>query len=128
MINARELRIGNLVYSKTSIGYDPAGVIKVRQIKEDGINPWQDMGASGIGKCEDIEPISLTPDWLERFGFKEESTYFERQESPAFVFIKDRDGLPYIGIVVRTYAKYVHQLQNIVFVLTGEELTIKEKV
>jgi hypothetical protein len=83
-----------------------------------------------------IEPIPLTVEWLMKFGFNKvidhwigfESYHYENKNGWIYLIeegfeielniLKERHNLG------RTY-KYVHQLQNLYFALTGEELTIK---
>ena len=80
------------------------------------------------------KPIPLTEEWLTRFGF----------ELPAHSWIGDKFHLseygkgskhPNGGVwvvamnnnnAIISEIQYVHQLQNLYFALTGEELTIKE--
>lgn len=75
------------------------------------------------------EAIPLTPEWLERLGFKKNETkdcapcyvlddyniYFDKGE-----ILMDGDYIPTARI------EYVHQFQNLYFLLTGKELEIKE--
>lgn len=77
------------------------------------------------------EPIPLSPDWLERFGFKINN---ERDpESCSFDYM--HIGLFYIGEFNRSGwllnaydsmppMQYIHQLQNLYFALTGNELSL----
>ena len=88
----------------------------------------------------DFTPIPLTEEWLFKFGFEKLNTMM----SGCFVFQK---GLWRVAIKVnieKTYDwvlwherispptwclsrfKYVHQLQNLYFALTNEELTLKK--
>ena len=68
-------------------------------------------------------PIPITPEWLKRFGFENRGNN---------LFVKGKIELRYYAnrceVVVRginiTY-QYVHQLQNLYFALTGEELELK---
>ena len=101
-MKANELRIGNWVYSPNH--KENYKVIRLELDSE--IN---------------AEPIPLTEEWLIRLGFK--------------IFCKDF----YLnGIIIHTRKRgyvlrksvpiiqYVHQLQNLYFALTGEELTITQ--
>lgn len=84
---------------------------------------------------EDYEPIPLTEEWLERFGIMQ-NTWFE----DGSYMIKEDRGFGwemYVRNAVKTkrisfaYFKHVHQLQNLYFALTGQELQtdeIKKKV
>ena len=75
--------------------------------------------------CNYIEPIPLTEEWLLKFGFE---MYEFDHKANQFRF-KERlivyiDGFLYDhGTSVKL--QYVHQLQNLSFALTNEELTIK---
>lgn len=71
------------------------------------------------------EPIVLTEDWLIRFGFKKDILpYFG-----SLIFEKDGITLDHDFVLMdidkRVEIKYVHQLQNLYFALTGEELQLK---
>src|SRR5690606_30786472 len=87
--------------------------------------------ACGSTDIADYEPIPLTPEWLERLGFKKNETkdwwpcyvlddyniYFDNGD-----ILMDGDYIPTARI------EYVHQFQNLYSILTGEELEIKETV
>jgi len=73
-----------------------------------------------------VAPIPLTEGWLLKFGFEKQSKRFYtlnnwvveyREGTKLFNFVADEP----IDIIV----KYVHQLQNLYFALTGEELTLE---
>ena len=59
-----------------------------------------------------LQPIPLTAEWVKRFGLNQSN----------LVGGIYTDGDLYITVDM---PKYVHQLQNLYFALTGEELTIK---
>lgn len=71
----------------------------------------------------DGEGIPLTDEWLVKFGFE-----------ILGVLVKQNDHMRLLceyGVyffqtaIVKTEIKYVHQLQNLYFAVTGDELTIK---
>ncbi len=77
-------------------------------------------------------PIKLTEEWLLKFGFKKREDgdfdLFDFSEvdivitNPNNSNVWKCDGICFsVGCL-----EYVHQLQNLYFALTGEELTIKE--
>lgn len=129
-MKANELRIGNLINRQDYI-------CKVTKIEEGGIitEPLEYKGEMFVK--QGVEPIPLTEEWLVKFGFDnkfgfkkqfgesyEEGTiifeyYFNTEELKIFQGYGGGDG-GYIKIK----CKYVHQLQNLYFALTGEELTI----
>lgn len=113
-MKANELRIGNLIYGGGQIR-------KVTEIKNDGcitepIDDYKPDFSKGIN------PIPLTEEWLVRFGFDqlESGTYICPNQ---IVLRKDIKGYLYeIFKGKETLVKHVHQLQNLYFALTGEEL------
>ena len=88
------------------------------------------------GKENGFEPIPLTEEWLLKFGFKKKMGFYEiRGKRSKLMLVKStlRINLAQQCITEITYGdcyafnlSSVHQLQNLYFALTGEELTIKE--
>lgn len=117
-MKANELRIGNFVFEDTK--EEP---LKVWGIKPDRRNHLM------VNDCEIeiIRPIPITEEWLVRFKFNEGINKIYTSQSgyiiefdDCFKFYLIEYGDWYSEI------KHVHQLQNLYFSLTGEELTIKE--
>lgn len=117
----QELRIENIVYVPdtdqivpiTSINMD-IGVIVNRSLRVLSFN--------------EIEPIELTEYWLIKFGF--EKTIGGRTKTIWFSIDSLRiliEKGKFIPIGKGIDLKSVHQLQNLYFALTGEELIIKEQ-
>jgi hypothetical protein len=127
--------------SKGRLYLDSSGQVQVFEESFNGIvNPniafdWQEINGD---KFEDINPIPLTPEWLGRCGFVKNGRQWdgpeiENDNSISFFIIQECD-------MAGTYELFgsewtlgkpfqcVHQLQNLYFALTGEELTIKEPV
>lgn len=123
MIEVRELRIGNLVSHKGN----PIELTKNRF----------KLSVFTLG-CSEIEPILLTEEWLVRFGFVfEKSGWFVKKRGSKktnnlkmFHLFKMKNINEYNtkGGITSKYLniKQVHQLQNLYFALTGEELQLKE--
>lgn len=77
----------------------------------------------------DVYPIDLTEDWLLKFGFEKISSNVFRRNDYDVLLTKIETRLVicnYMDIPPSAKLKYVHQLQNLFFALTGEELKIKE--
>lgn len=116
-----ELRIGNLVWSN----YGPYDRLEdyVVLIHEDFLLT-KGHGKSNIA-FHFIEPIPLTEEWLLKFGFEN----WDRGAWVNKTSLHKQDGLFWC----HTYhlnemcIEHVHQLQNLYFAFTGEELTIKEQ-
>jgi hypothetical protein len=125
-----ELRLGNwYMYAN----YD--GII-ARQVKEIKRNQFGLMADYDGVNFEICRPIALTEDWLLKFGFK------KKERLPFFKItylvnysleINPDNGVVWLECMTATHSvnpcvniKYVHQLQNLYFALTGEELEIKK--
>ena len=120
-----ELRIGNLVYQVSEWG---------EKLSETKLTEWNEGIWYRIGEClaylEDYQPIPLTEEWLIKFGFKHSARMIWDIPNTEYSFSLDRfclwDYTGDEGYLISTDLNYVHQLQNICFALTGEELKIKE--
>ncbi len=121
MIDPKELRIGNLILWKGEV--IPVTMVGLYGIQYDDSN-IKINASFGTG---DIQPIPITPEWLERLGFEKLKHIHE-----GLIYSKDwlrlnsncavtdyRGG----GIDSRLI-KHIHQLQNLYFALTGTELTL----
>jgi hypothetical protein len=111
-IKANELRIGNWVETFE-------GVIQIQ-------NGWE------IDEGNECQPIQLTEEWLLKFGFNKVSDIWEFWKNSGWDLrqhkLENKWWLFYIGQDLDCVRiDYVHQLQNLYFALTGEELEIKEK-
>ena len=125
MINANELRIGNYIYwdvpEKNNIPHNVFGIRKNGQIHTIPIS---------LGKLPtDYLPIPLTPEILEKiFGYKDAYDYY----FGVFNFKVSFGGNGLLFFYSHDYKhkgrqiaiKYLHQLQNLIFAFTGEELEI----
>lgn len=130
MLEFNELKIGNYVKCKVS---NDAGFYKVLsldgwmlQIMLDGVRRGEWYPSSKI------KPIKLTPETLEKCGFKDEGIskdpILELGDLGIHLTLPDSNGSMYLTdygehLNIPTF-KYVHQLQNLYFALTGKELEI----
>lgn len=136
MIKANELRIGNYILINSKIS-------KIFNVSDEGVNMVIDtLGHFPINEFEklsDCTAIPLTPEILEKCGFKRDTVYFYRYSIGSFNIhktLKDfkkadtkenrcfRLALD-LGEFLKTEIQYLHQLQNLYFALTGEELNVK---
>ena len=91
--------------------------------------------------CSDImKPIPLTEEWLIKFGMdytdgfsNSRKLYVKKHKhDTSNITYSEKEGVLRLtngnpkGSMLIPHIKYVHQLQNLYFSLTGEELTIKE--
>lgn len=118
-MEANELRIGNYAMGNKPFAVDANHIAMAynHEIAQNG--------------HERFKSIPLTEDWLIRFGFEKDENnwyklsicndwtnlYWERLAGVELSVNKHS--------VMQPHIKYVHQLQNIYFALTGIELTLK---
>ena len=124
MLKNNELRIGNLVNSKND------GIISITNISEKSVAVSEAHCYNHI-PVEFISPIQLTEEWLLKFGFKKRKNRHLFHWENKIVISEYKDEFenffyPKTGYDIRfsNEIKYVHQLQNLYFALTGAELTV----
>ena len=101
-----ELRIGNWIQDGNEF----------EQITIDHLN------CLNSGRCE-YDPITLTEEWLLKFGFEKSESKFYYKKS--FGVHLDFTAFNFQSCLwLSDNIKYVHQLQNLYFALTGEELIL----
>jgi len=111
-MKANELRIGNLIMKDgevfQSTEYTP--LIMVRY-------------------GERFDPIPLTEEWLLKFGFEKVKVIWFLNHYGFCLWFDGNDWCVMYNAMknnIVCYLKHVHQLQNLYFILTGEELTFNE--
>jgi hypothetical protein len=132
-MKANELRIGNLVYYTIMDSLD-------ERKRWDEVSTIDADDLSILEKKEDLDykPIPLTEEWLLKFGFTNSAIpnkkdiykdltarmvmWFNDGNYAELDLIQDSKIISF----KHSHVQYVHQLQNLYFALTSEELTIKE--
>ena len=135
-MKASELRIGNYVNSSSE---------NCLWFKGNFILDGYKMAKTIRYGCQGLNPIPLTEEWLLKFGFEniDDGTYYEiecnrivlKEVADTIITLSlefdNEDCYFQIGSGYNwTDAlpiKHVHQLQNLYFALTGEELELHEK-
>ena len=120
-MEAKELRIGNYVYP-----FDDINLVDIKTIFKDSVC----VSRKDFKDTYYLEPIPLTKEWLLKFGFKYLSSdkEFLRLDYGGIVFNSDDSDL--FNIVTLNVCskliiiKHVHQLQNLYFALTQQELLL----
>lgn len=120
-MNKKEFRIGNLmqdIYSNI--------ILKVDELTETHIVYYViDRSKYPLQKGWQAGPIPLTKEILIKAGFEEyENIYELRIGGCCFVFYIYSDAIEFYIEGIGVDVKYVHQLQNLYFALTGKELEI----
>lgn len=117
-MDAKELRIGNTIINRllSSVSGEYNVTVEVLEFLEKF--PDQDT----------FYPILLTEEWLVRLGFENNGSlywykgYDYSLDTRASKFVVYSD---YVTPIYGTEVKYVHELQNLIYALTGEELIPK---
>lgn len=126
MIDPKEFRIGNILKSS-----DSSKLINVFHIDKD-----DDRGRINYIWVNNYQPIELTPEILEAAGFKY-NEFTENYEifydavgmvginkyDGSFIIGNDNEDMGFTGDI-KSACKYLHQLQNLIHSLTGQELQI----
>ena len=130
-MNAFELRLGNYVTIDNPKHHPqvkgvPMQVFEFRSIS--AIDFPNSSGAFGLVYGDEtfsqfdefVKPIPLTEKWLLDFGFEnqDENRYWL---DPIFLFYYG-DGVKYLANQRHVNLFYVHQLQNLYFAITGQDL------
>ena len=121
-----KLQNGALVYGLYQEEEDETVYKTVCKVK--GYDPFNNFmwveSQKGIEDFISFEPIPLTEEWLLKCGFeKDEIIVFYRKDETSSTFIIDFNFVCLLGYShVKIHS--AHQLQNLYFALTGEELQI----
>ena len=128
-INVNELRIGSIVGIANYMNFK---AVKVTEIRKERVLVEGSVGIYS-SKNHKIIPIEISEEWLLKLGFEVyyESQFCKRLELTSNTEIcyafsnveayKGAVGFSYVGKVVQNI-KFLHQLQNLYFALTGSEL------
>lgn len=125
MIKANELRVGNVISER-----DNHRFYKCISILEDGVRvKYWSCGETEIISFNKCMPIPLNSEILEKAGFErmQLATYKRWCKYHPTFYLQLSKGYYYV-VGYKHYPngiKYLHQLQNLYFALTGEELEIK---
>ena len=128
MIKANELRVGNFYDWRQDDTY--YGIDTITCITNDSVLNQNSM----IIPFEQMQPIPLTEEWLLKFGLEQHvELIFSREKKSEFAVkkwintsLRKVEWIVFFGMTMIRNIKYVHELQNLYFALTGEELEIKD--
>lgn len=141
MINIKELRLGNWVKAKYKYGDKEPNFLQVENIQDDFLNQsyycWGEV--DDYISLSDTDPIPLTEDILVKCGFENVSEdangrqfkytisevmvlYIVPGISGAYLWYSSDAGETTLS---KLEYKCLHQLQNLIYSLTGQELEFK---
>lgn len=134
MIRSNELREGNKVISAT---HNLLNATVQNIMPHSGIVTLREV--STYDTFDKLDPIPLTPEWLERCGMElrdddkvwqiqvGNSSYLEIEaEEPFMAGVTPETWRDQCPVYIWADVVYVHQLQNLYFALTGQKLIIKD--
>jgi hypothetical protein len=130
-MKANELRIGNYV------NYEQTTHIITSVNMDYSISVWIDINNKEHlypHKNSELKPIPLTEEWLLRFGWGKgeyDSEYIDNISLKQEVLSYNLNANMFCietncDIMEISHINYVHQLQNLYFALTNEELKLKQ--
>ena len=145
-MKVKELRIGNYIsgiyingdcseYDSYEENEELCKVVGIDSVGFSEYNIWVDgLEKSGIENYDSFEPIPITEEWLLKFGYKklDDSQFYKKKTSEKYYLLTSHHQ-GYTEICVNSICggqavtKYVHQLQNLYFALTGEELVLSSE-
>lgn len=125
-MKSEELRIGNCLTSEFILDKVNDNRIEVVEILRESIIAIDyDCALLHCIPLDKINPVPLTEDRLLKFGFTSHYGGFnnkikiEMHDSGRWILVCDDKTVP------TPFIDFIHQLQNLYFALTGEELTLK---
>jgi len=132
MIYANELRIGNWIKDRGGKQWQIDSWESQNKVASKMPYSGELFGMSIYGhplteEVDYLQPIPLTPEILEKCGFEKDNDGI--YSKLGFMFWLDDIGVMQLALnyspICNAPCKYVHQLQNLIHALTGEEITFK---
>jgi len=126
-MNSKDFRIGNLVYYHISDPFDdPSEYDVLETINHDDLRCFEQYEDNS-----EYSPILLNAEWIEKFGFVKEGRHYamgvhQKLFSGLMKLTFNGKLQMWVFSIGRysdiTRVQYVHELQNLYYALTGEEL------
>ena len=126
-MKANKLRIGNLIRWISTGEIDTVKDIFSAGGKHGAGGKHESINNVNIQDCE---PIPLTEEWLKRFGFEKNMEIYYYHSKMSQIIIKQMPNWHLVKTISGnqiTSINNVHQLQNLYFAFTGNELKIIQK-
>jgi len=114
----QELRIGNLIFRKSDMFKS-----EVHSVWPNSVKLW--CNPLALFDEAEVEPIPLSEEILLKCGFEKSLMYSNDLQltfGQSTIFFNVKSSTVEIGDFVIENFKYLHQIQNLIFSLTGQEL------
>lgn len=119
-MKAQELRISNIVEYLIRDEMDA----KKEWWEPSQIDAQDILWLSQNPDDEDYRPMTLTEEWLVRFGFEKSPIgWFTMPIGSLTIYVDMAAKTVMFSNIVLTNFQHIHRLQNLIFDFTGEELT-----
>lgn len=118
MINSNELRIGNYVKL-----FDTNDCYKIHLVSKKSVQIESGLIGGEVFKLDNLHPIPLTEEILLKCGFELIKGWYVKGKIELFNINNNYFTTPSKGIISVDII-YLHQLQNLYFALTGQELQV----
>ena len=120
-MKTNELRLGNWVHDGSRFPMQVVGIFD-NDVYLDFEGNEGDVWECGL---EGAKPFEIDQEWLNKFGFNKGKFNYKWQFGN-FIYDQKLKLWTWFGVQLHDYLiEFVHQLQNLYFALTGQELTIK---
>ena len=122
-MKANELRIGNWIVDEKAPNTPEQVDLRLLKVVQEVDGKY--------GDYERMQPIPLNEEWMGKLGFSHTDENDDWQHGTTLSWNKQgqvclHEVAQERWALVAIDVKYVHQLQNLYFALTGEELEVKE--
>ena len=117
-MKANEIRISNLIQWED----ESEEIISIKSIIHDSDDDYLVKFAGGSAQLAEFKPIPLTEEWLLKFGFEKLTKRFRKEVNGYWYTVWDSGQFDVDNKAISFNCKYVHQLQNLYFDLTGEDI------
>jgi len=132
-----ELRIGNYIRYRDEYDCVVCSLGHYFGTDKRHLDDSKQGSLTGSDDLVEYEPVRITEEWLVKFGINKSVKKLDRNGGEDWfditpVMVNDDVDNPEWGYLFTmngeslTVVKHVHQLQNLFFAITGEELSIKE--
>ena len=127
-MEAKELRIGNLVEDELLGKVTIESILKTGQVEVSAFKliSEQITKVFYMFNISELKPIPITEEILLKCGFKFINGYGYKRHNFQLICINVADSKEFIFryFMLNVELQYLHQLQNLYFVLTGKELEV----
>jgi len=129
MINPEELMIGNYVDLLTPAKLSSGVYIKISEVRAGSVIE-RTIKETREFSIHEITPIIITPELLDRLGLITTDWFcygsYQIVQDENYGWSMKVRNANHTKSIEFTYYKYVHQIQNLYYILTGQQLKFKE--